>query len=169
MKEDIMANCHGLFVEFDSSQLQLTKDRRKKLLISRDSLEERIKTYYKENKLDDVELTCVEQGSFVMDVIVNPIPVEEQGETKLKYDLDYGVYFVGNQNVTERKSIETYHDLIYEAVKDQTDQVVRKNTCLRVVYSDGHHIDLPIYEVVPISVEGSMATPVQHIKQLSLS
>ncbi|MGD0553105.1 MAG: cyclic GMP-AMP synthase DncV-like nucleotidyltransferase [Sedimentisphaerales bacterium] len=140
-----MANCHDLFVEFDSSQIQLTKDRRKKLLASRDSLNERIKTYYKENKLDDVELTCVEQGSFVTDVIVNPIPVEERGETKLKYDLDYGVYFVGNQNATERKSIETYHDLIYEAVKDQTGQVVRKNTCLRVVYSDGHHIDLPIY------------------------
>ena len=52
----------------------------------------------------------------------------------------------GDEDVEDRKSIDTYHNWIYDAVKDHTGKRCRKrNTCVRVLYADGHHIDLPIY------------------------
>src|SRR5690606_14529785 len=35
---------------------------------------------------------------------------------------------------------------VYDSVEDHTDQKpIKKTTCIRVVFSDGRHIDLPIY------------------------
>lgn len=63
-----------------------------------------------------------------------------------KYDVDDGVYFIGNEKPYERYAVSTYHDWIYDAVKDHTTKgAERKQTCVRVLYADGHHIDLPIY------------------------
>jgi len=72
-----------------------------------------------------------------MDTIVNPI----QGE----YDLDDGVYFLGNTPKENRPTPATFHNWIIEAIGNHTDKVIDKNTCVRVVYSTGFHIDLPIY------------------------
>jgi hypothetical protein len=60
-----------------------------------------------------------------------------------KYDLDDGVYYTCS--LQDRKTETTYHDRIVKAVVGHTSSVVDKNTCVRVVYADGHHIDLPSY------------------------
>jgi hypothetical protein len=85
-----------------------------------------------------------------MDTIINPLPREEKVNgsvvTLLYYDIDDGVYFIGVENRIERKSIQTYHDWIYEAVKGHTSKdPIDKNSCVRVIFTDGHNIDLPIY------------------------
>jgi hypothetical protein len=63
----------------------------------------------------------------------------------LYYDLDYGVYFIGEEKPLERKSPQTYHTWVMDAVSGHTKSQTDKNTCVRVNYIDGHNLDLPIY------------------------
>jgi hypothetical protein len=144
-----MANNHEQFMEFNGA-IRLTDARRKSLKGSRKELRRKIRKYFDDEKPNEIKPKFGSQGSFLMDTIVNPIPrkIKVQGEeiTLLIYDIDDGVYFIGNQNQAERHPVGTYHDWIYEAVKDHTNQKpVRKKTCIRVLFADGHHIDLPIY------------------------
>jgi hypothetical protein len=72
----------------------------------------------------------------------------EGGEEKtvLYYDVDDGIYFVGDKDPADRPSPTTYHNWIYEAVKGHTDKdPIDKNTCIRTLFADGHNIDQPIY------------------------
>lgn len=144
-----MANCHELFTEFNNA-IRLTDARRASLKGSRKELRRIIRKYFKDNKPKEIMPKFSGQGSLIMDVIVNPIPrkkiVNGQEKTILYYDVDDGIYFIGDENQDQRKAIQTYHQWIYEAVKDHTDQdPIDKNTCVRVIFADGHNIDLPIY------------------------
>lgn len=134
-----MANCHSLFIEFNKS-ITLTSSRKNDLRSSRDSLRSTIKKYIKDEKPNETQPVFHSQGSFAMNTAINPIP---DGE-KLKYDLDDGIYFM--DDVENRKDVTTYHNWISNAVEEHTKESVKdKNTCVRVTFSDGHHIDLPIY------------------------
>ncbi len=134
-----MANCHSLFIEFNKS-ITLTRSRKNDLKSSRKSLRTTIKKYIKDEKPDETQPMFRSQGSFVMNTAVNPIP---DGE-KLKYDLDDGLYFI--DDIENRKDVTTYHNWISNAVEGHTKESVKdKNTCVRVTFSDGHRIDLPIY------------------------
>lgn len=77
------------------------------------------------------------QGSYVMDTIVNPIDSD--------YDLDDGVYFIGDLEPDKRPTPSQFHHAVLEAVRHQTNEVIDKDTCVRVKYSAGYHVDLPIY------------------------
>ncbi|MEM8528748.1 MAG: cyclic GMP-AMP synthase DncV-like nucleotidyltransferase, partial [Bacteroidota bacterium] len=72
---------------------------------------------------------------------------DEDGNKLLEYDLDDGIYFLEKEDENNRRSIDTWHDWVYEAVKDHTTkEPEKKNSCVRVFFADdGHHIDLPIY------------------------
>lgn len=136
-----MADCHELFKQYNKI-LKLTDTRKEELKVSRNSLRKKIKEYFKEEKPDEISPKFEGQGSFMTNTIINPKPVDD----KVEYDIDDGIYFIGEEGPDERKTIETYHNWIYEAVKDHTGTPpVSKNTCIRVIFSDGHHIDLPIY------------------------
>ncbi len=85
-----------------------------------------------------------------MNTTVNPIPIWDKKKEKYlyKYDLDYGVYFTEKDGEDNKKSIDTWHSWVYNAVDDHTNTPSNsKNTCVRVNFADGHHIDLPIYYV----------------------
>lgn len=140
-----MANNHEQFIAFNDT-IAITKSKKDTLTGNRKALREVIRKYFKENKPDEIKPTFRSQGSFVMKTTVNPIPQwsEEDKKNLYKYDVDDGVYFIGEDD--DRKSVNTYHNWIYDAVKDHTDKGAEdKTTCVRVVYADGHHIDLPIY------------------------
>lgn len=144
-----MANNHLQFKEFNGA-IRLTDARRKDLKGSRRELRRKIRKYFVDDKPNEIKPKFGSQGSFLMDTIVNPIPrkikVGNEEVTILIYDIDDGVYFIGNESPSQRKAVSIYHDWIYEAVKDHTNQLpVRKKTCIRVLFADGHHIDLPIY------------------------
>lgn len=82
------------------------------------------------------------QGSYAMHTILNPIRDTDGFGT---YDLDDGVYFISD-NEDDRLSVEEYHKRIFEAVKGHTPTGEEdKDPCVRVLYADGHHVDLPIY------------------------
>lgn len=142
-----MANNHDQFIVFNDT-IELTKTKKDTLKGNRTVLRRTIKKYFDENKPDEIKPNFRSQGSFVMKTTVNPIPRKtDDGKKDLyKYDVDDGVYFIGDEGENDRKSIDTYHNWIYDAVKDHTEKgAEKKNTCVRVCYADGHHIDLPIY------------------------
>ena len=142
-----MADCNNLIQEFNST-IKLSNSKKESLKTSRKDLRKKIRTDFNKNRPDEIQPKFMGQGSFETDTSINPIPrrVEIDGEEKslYKYDLDDGVYFIGDED--DRNSIYTYHNWIYEAVYGHTAQKpIDKNTCVRVIFSDGHNIDLPIY------------------------
>lgn len=150
-----MASLHQQYNRFNT-QISLNKDKKASLITSRNSLKEKIKKYFKEEKSDELQPKFWEQGSFAMNTTVNPIPVkDEDDKTLLKYDLDLGIYFIENEDEDNRKNIDTWHNWVFNAVENHTNTAppVRKNTCVRVIFNDGHHIDLPIYYVNDDKIE----------------
>ena len=136
-----MANCDKLFRMFDSESLVLTTDRKNKLKTSRRCLRKTIRKWFQDNKPNELGPKFSSQGSWCTHTLINPIPEHVGQVTIVKYDLDDGVYFVGDSNT----EIATYHHWILSSVKNHTDETIDKDTCVRVVFSDGHNIDLPIY------------------------
>lgn len=141
-----MADCNEVFRAYNNN-IKLFDDKRQKLIQIRDGLREKIKHNYKTYVSSDVrdqnKLRFYTQGSIVMDTIINPI----EGD----FDLDDGVYFMGNLDKTVRQKPETYHKFVIQAItegKEENEhyQVKDKNTCVRVIVkNEGLHIDLPIY------------------------
>ena len=119
----------------------MTDSKREKLKTSRSALRDKINKFFDEKGWEKPEFHP--QGSFPLQTNLNPIRVEEDGITKEKYDMDDGVYFINSES--DRKTPETYHSRIKKAVEGHASDVIDKNTCVRVVYADGHHIDLPAY------------------------
>lgn len=144
-----MANCNDIFLEYNRI-IRLTDARRKSLKKSRKELRNKIRKYFDEEKKDEIRPKFGGQGSLLMDTIINPIPrketVDGEEKTHLYYDVDDGVYFIDDKGANSRKSIQTYHNWIYDAVKGHTENdPLDKNACIRVIFADGHNIDLPIY------------------------
>lgn len=132
---------HRLFQEFDSS-IRLNDSKIKKLKTNRDALRQKIRNYFKEHEWTNPKFAS--QGSFPLNTNLNPIKKEtEDGDVKEEYDLDDGLYFICPE--PERKMPSTYHERIKKAVEGHAQSIVDKTTCVRVIYADGHHIDLPSY------------------------
>lgn len=140
-----MATLHKEYNTF-YDKIKLTDSRKDDLLGSRKSLRKKIEKWFSENKPTRLQPKFKGQGSFEMDTTVNPVVEKKDGVDFRKYDLDDGVYFNEKAGENNRENIDTWHNWVYEAVKDHTEtDPIRKNTCVRVIFSDGHHIDLPIY------------------------
>ena len=139
-----MANCNNLFDDFNS-KIRLTDVKKSSLKKSRNALRRKIRVYMKDNKPNEQQPKFSGQGSFMMDTIINPIPVSDgMGGSLFYYDLDDGIYFFGD--IPARKSIGTYHKWIVEAVSGHTNTFpIDKSTCVRTIFADGHNIDQPIY------------------------
>lgn len=136
-----MANNHDQFIDFNDI---IDSNKRSMLKRNRDALRNRIRNYYKREYPEDIQPKFNQQGSYAMFTILNPISGEDLGA----YDLDDGVYFVGN-SISDRLDIMEYHKRIYSAVDGHTSQNPEdKDPCVTVVYADGHHIDLPIYFMI---------------------
>jgi len=143
-----MATLHKEYIGFNS-QIRLNQNRIDSLNKSKNSIKVRIRNWFIKNKPEEIQPKFGAQGSFMMGTSVNPLPTyNAAGNKQLKYDLDYGVYFIANndEDAKKKKSVTTWHNWIFDAVDDHTNQdSIDKNTCVRVVFSDGHHMDLPIY------------------------
>ena len=144
-----MANCNKHFEEYNG-KIRLTDARRKSLKGSRKELRKKVKKWFDENKPYETKPKFSGQGSMSMDTIINPIPRKiienDEEKTVLYYDVDDGIYFIGDKEQDERVSPATYHSWVYDAVKGHTDKdPIDKNTCVRTLFADGHNIDQPIY------------------------
>lgn len=141
-----MAVLNKEYNKFDS-EIKLSQNRKDSLLTSRRELRKKIRKWFKENKPDTIQPKFSSQGSFEMNTTINPIvEYDNNGNALRKYDLDDGVYFIFNKDEDERQSINTWHNWVFQATENHTGKdSIKKTTCIRVVFSDGHHIDLPIY------------------------
>jgi len=141
-----MAVLHKEYINYNK-EIKLTQARKDSLKKSRKELRKKIRNWFKDNKSSELQPKFKGQGSFDMNTGINPIPFyDSNGKKLLKYDLDDGVYFIEIENEDNKKSIPTWHDWVYDSVNNHTgEDSIRKTTCVRVVFADGHHIDLPIY------------------------
>lgn len=134
-----MANTNSLFLSFDE-KIKLTTAKSDNLRRSRDALREDIKQWFDDN--GKLKPSFCWQGSFAMKTTVNPI----NGD----YDIDDGVYLSGYETADndEWPATATVHRWVKNATDEQTcEESVDKNTCVRVKYASGYHVDLPIYIV----------------------
>jgi hypothetical protein len=137
-------------MEYNKS-IRLSDEKRNELISARDDLRYRIESRFDTSKkilnndsglmffIDEL-LEFQSQGSFVMDTIINPIHDD--------YDLDDGIYILGQRPRGQRPEPEVFHKLVMEAIgvnPSKIEEVIDKNTCVRVRYKAGFHIDLPIY------------------------
>lgn len=133
-----MADCNKLFLKFND-EITLNSDKKSSLRTSRNAIREDIKKYFKDS-LGFSQPKFWGQGSYMMKTLIKPI----QGE----YDIDDGIYLEHLSQTAEKEwpSTKTVHDWIVNAVKDRTTtDPQNKNTCVRVIYKNDYHIDLPIY------------------------
>lgn len=141
-----MTVLHREFTKFNK-ELKLTSARIDSLKKSRNDIRKKIRKWFKDNKPEELQPKFHGQGSFEMGTAINPIPVyDEENDKLLKYDLDYGVYFIEKDDSDNKKTIDTWHNWVYNSVENHTaKKPIKKTTCVRVIFSDGHHLDLPIY------------------------
>jgi hypothetical protein len=152
-----MANCNNLFFEFNKS-IRLDNDRRIKLREKRNDLRKRINGGFDIIKSNDNLNHILEfqsQGSYVMDTIVNPCNKDDQ------YDIDDGIYFIGQLPREKRPSPSEFHNWIIRSVQkgksdNEFEEIIDKDTCVRVIYRGGngdlnYHVDLPQYYTVNIN------------------
>ena len=133
-----MANIHGLFTSFND-EITLTTAKSNSLRTSRNALRDVIKTWFSDNSKNSPHFCW--QGSFAMKSTVNPLNGSE-------YDIDDGVYLSGYSTLdsSEWPATSTVHNWVKNAVTGQTKaDPVNKDTCIRVIYASGYHVDLPIY------------------------
>lgn len=132
---------HELFSDFNKT-IKLNDSKITKLKSNRKALRDKIRAHFKTNDWETPKFYS--QGSFPLNTNLNPIKkTTSDSDVKEEYDLDDGVYFICPES--ERKEPATYHDRLKKAVDGHADSVVDKTTCVRVIYTDGHHIDLPSY------------------------
>lgn len=137
-----MANLHTVFSKYNQI-IRLADDKRTELILVRNSLRSRIQKRHEQFagiiKLY-TQLEFQSQGSFVMDTIITPVHDD--------YDLDDGIYFIGQLSKDKRPEPELFHKMVVDAIGvnfDEVEKIVDKETCVRVLYKSGFHIDLPIY------------------------
>ena len=127
-----MANLNSEFQNFYDN-LQITTTKRNLLIISHNNLRKRIKKDFKENHPDYKPVFYI-QGSYKMGTTIRTKDDE--------CDLDDGCYFIPKPLV----SAATLQDWVFNSINGIVDATpIKKNKCIRVQYSAGYHIDLPIY------------------------
>jgi hypothetical protein len=127
-----MADCHNLFQLFDG-RVSLSPSTKSNLRTSRDSLREKVRIKFRDN---DHKVLFYTQGSLPMSTIIAPSDND--------YDIDDGIYLQGDDLPEEQ--ITTLHSWVADAAENHTNQKpTDKNTCVRVHFADGHHIDLVLY------------------------
>ena len=131
-------NIQKAFNQFNDT-ITLSASKKENLRRGRNGLRTRIK-----NKFDEKERLQPKfhmQGSFAMKTTINTIDNKE-------YEVDDGVYIQGysDKEMSDWPSVQTVHNWIKDAVQGYTStEPIDKNTCIRVVFADNYHIDLPIY------------------------
>lgn len=150
-----MANLNKLFLEYGENII-LSKKEKDTITTGRDALRNKIKKNFKDN--DRSEPKFCTQGSFIMNTTI----LQKIGQ---EYDLDNGVYLQGySNNIAEWPSTYTVHKWIKDAVDNHTKMPpIDKNTCVRVVYTDGYHIDLPSYIVREEELEDGTTEKVAYL------
>jgi Second Messenger Oligonucleotide or Dinucleotide Synthetase domain len=133
LKINNMANCNKLFLDFNDT-LKLTSSKIRRMKTARENIKSKISEYFKDKSKYSFSGTWI-QGSYKMDTIIRT------GEDTC--DKDLGVYF---KSVDSEVTAATVMDHVYKAVENVTSTAPsKKSKCIRVIYKDDFHIDIPVY------------------------
>jgi hypothetical protein len=127
-----MANCQHLFEEFQD-EISLNQSKKNKMIISKDALRSRIRSYFKEHHPEYIPKFYI-QGSYKMGSLIRT-------EDDI-CDLDDGVYFFREPDVTATTLQSWVWDAVYGYTS--TDPEHRKK-CIRKIFSGDYEIDYPVY------------------------
>lgn len=133
-----MANLNKLFNKFNE-EITISSSKKDDLRISRDALRTDIENWFADH--DKKRPGFHGQGSYAMKTLINPLNGED-------YDIDDGIYIKGyeDKDMSEWPQPSTVHSWIKSAVEDRTKAgATDKDTCIRVNYSSGYHVDIPSY------------------------
>ena len=138
-----MLDLNKLFLGF-YDEISLTKTYKEKITKGRDALRNKIGDKFEEKGRKKPQ-HCT-QGSYAMKTAIMPLDNDE-------FDLDNGVYLRGySTDQDDWPATQTVHTWVKEAVEKHTsNSPIDKNTCIRVVYEDKYHIDLPMYIMGAVS------------------
>lgn len=127
-----MANVQPQFEQFHK-QIRTYFEINETLCEKKDIIVRRVKRHLENNGRPQ----CTEfiQGSYKMKVGIRAV----EG---LEYDIDVGLRFSFDES---KYAPTTVRDWVLEAVKDHTETVEEKTSCIRVTYADGYHVDLVSY------------------------
>jgi hypothetical protein len=132
-----MSDCHSLFQTY-LDRISPSSTKLDYLRTSRDAIREKVGKHFRE-KLELSPPDFWGQGSYASKTLIVPLDGE--------YDIDDGVYLTClDKNKDKWKTCDTVHKWVYDAVENHTDKKpIDKNTCVRVIYANQYHVDLPIY------------------------
>jgi hypothetical protein len=132
-----MANMNKAFFDFDN-EIKLTKSRKDKILASRNAVREKVKKYFSEDlKVNQPQFKT--QGSFTINTALNPV-----GDNEV--DTDDGIYLQHISDNDKWPTPKEAHQMILDALKGHTqDGCEDKSSCVRVIYRNFYHLDLPVY------------------------
>lgn len=132
---------------FHNQEVTLSTEARAAMKIRRNANRRRLKDGLKNNERPN-PLGCHTQGSYAMQTMVQ--------DADNDYDIDDGVYFrkedLYGPNGGELSPLQVRQmvcDVLGASNNFKTPPTVLKN-CVRVYYSEGHHIDVPAYRSVTI-------------------
>jgi hypothetical protein len=139
-----MYDCSKMIVEYHDQRVRLPEKVQGALRKHRDANEDRVKSGLIKAS-DPSPLFFVIQGSYDMETIIQQ-PAND-------YDIDDGIVFDAEELTGPRGGAMSALEarqmvcsaLQYEQFK--TPPEVRKN-CVRIYYSEGHHVDMPVYRQV---------------------
>jgi len=127
-----MSNCHNLFQTFNKD-LNIKPAKKTSLMKSRDTLRDTIRKYFKDNHSEYTPFFRG-QGSYSLGTMIRT-----KDDT---CDLDNGVYFFPKPKETGTM----LQKWVWNAVENATSvSPQHRQRCVRVIYSNDYHIDLPVY------------------------
>lgn len=129
-----MADVQKQFEEFHET-IRMDYEMASELREKREAVLKRIRKYLKDNDLPGFRE--IGQGSYTMKTGTKPIE-------DLEYDIDVGLRFDFHPDDYTAEEVRRW---VYEALKEHTKRIEKKNPCIRVVYEAGYHIDITSYAV----------------------
>ena len=136
-----MYDCDSDLEEFFNDEVALKKKQQDEMRSRRDANRKRLKDGLIRNKKPLPEYN-ISQGSYAMHTMVN--------DNKNDYDIDDGVVFLFEDLVNKNGEVMSAFDarkMVRDAIDDgsfQTPPKIKTN-CVRVFYSAGYHVDIPVY------------------------
>jgi len=132
-----MADCNDLFKNF-LGKITVPSAKTDNLQRGRNAIKERIESHFSK-VLAAKKPSFYLQGSYALKTMVQPLGQED-------YDLDDGVYLEHTDDDISTPTPQTVSNWIVKAVEYHTKKKpINKKNCVRVVYEEGYHIDLPVY------------------------
>lgn len=143
-----MISCSADMKAFHDDRVALPTAQQEKMRSHRDTNREVLKTGLAKGQRPTYE-ECVTQGSYAMRTMVQ--------DPDNDFDIDDGVYFKRSALTSAsgvEKSPRDTRVMVKDALADGrqfTKGPELRDRCVRVHYSDGHHIDMPVYRRVQLA------------------